>query len=98
MPTVTIKLEYTTEAERFALEQALAFVSQLRQVAATAPNGAVLHACEQVALRDGRALLRDSLAAALQSRVAADQQKGGVPASVPARTRAVIRANTPVPS
>jgi hypothetical protein len=50
MPTVTIQFEYITGAER------LAFVTQLRQVAASAPDGAILVACEQVALRDGRGL------------------------------------------
>jgi hypothetical protein len=69
MPTLTI--EYATEAERLALEQALAFFTQMRQVAATAPDGTVLAACEQLALTDGRQLLRDTLAAAVQAR--ADQ-------------------------
>jgi hypothetical protein len=36
MPTVTI--EYTTQAERLALEQAIAYFTQLRQVAASAPT------------------------------------------------------------
>lgn len=76
MPTVTIEYEYTTEAERAALEQALAFVTQMRQVAAAAPDGTVLAACEAVALADGRALLRDTLAAAVQARAdASDAQK-----------------------
>ena len=66
MPSLTI--EYTTEAERLALEQAVAFFSQMRQVAATAPHGTVLAACEQVALDAGRRLLRESLAAAVQAR------------------------------
>jgi hypothetical protein len=94
MPTVTIQFEYTTDAERLALEQALAFVLQLRQVADTAPVGQVLAACEQVALRDGRALLRDTLAAAVQRRVAQAEQKGGPPAPAPARTPPATRAST----
>jgi hypothetical protein len=94
MPTLTMQFEYTTDAERLALEQALAFVTQLRQVAATAPDGTVLAACEQVALRDGRALLRDTLAAALQQRVAAAEQKGGPPAAAHARTPHATRAST----
>jgi hypothetical protein len=98
MPTVTIQFEYTSDAERLAIEQAIAFVTQLRQVAATAPDGQVLAACEQVALRDGRALLRDSLAAALQQRVAQAEQKGGPPASAPARTPCATRAGTSAPS
>jgi hypothetical protein len=74
MPTLTI--EYATEADRIALEQALAFFSQMRHVAATAPDGTVLAACERVALDSGRQLLRDTLAAAVQARAeAADAQK-----------------------
>ena len=65
MPTLTI--EYATEAERLVLEQSLAFFTQMQQVAATAPDGTVLAACEQVALTDGRKLLRDTLAVAVQA-------------------------------
>jgi len=69
MPTLTIG--YATEAERLALEQAIAFFTQMRHVAATAPGGTVPAACEQLALTDGRQLLRDTLASAVQAR--ADQ-------------------------
>lgn len=69
MPTLTI--EYAADAERLALEQAIAFFSQMRQVAATAPDGTALAACGQVARADGRQLLRDILAVAVQAR--ADQ-------------------------
>lgn len=84
MPVLTI--EYHDEAERLALEQAVAFFTQMRQVAQTAPDGTVLAACEEVALRDGRALLRNSLAAAVVgARIDAAEQKGGPPAPGPAR-------------
>jgi len=74
MPTLTI--EYATDAERLALEQAIAFFTQMRRVAATAPDGTVLAACERLALTDGRQLLRDSLASAVQARAdQADAQK-----------------------
>jgi hypothetical protein len=66
MPTLTI--EYATQAERLALEQAIAFFTQISHVAATAPDGTVLAACEHVALTDGRKLLRDTLASAVQAR------------------------------
>lgn len=80
MPTLTI--EYTTDAERLGIEQALAFYRQMQQVAATAADGTVLPACEQVALTDGRKLLRDTLAAAVQARAdAADKKKGPVRAA-----------------
>lgn len=84
MPTLTI--EYQDEAERLALEQCLAYWGELRQTALTAPDGTVLAACEQVALNNGRALLRSTLAAAVESRIGVAEQKGGPPASVPRRT------------
>jgi hypothetical protein len=74
MPTLTV--EYQTEAERLLLEQALAFFAQMRQVAAAAPDGTVLAACEQLALADGRKLVRDALGTAVQQRAdVTDAQK-----------------------
>jgi hypothetical protein len=96
MPTLTI--EYRDDHERLALEQAIAYITQLRQLALTAPDGTVLAACEQRALVDGRALLRSTLAAALDSRIAAAEQKGGPPAFVPRRTPNGPKANTGAPS
>lgn len=92
MPTLTI--EYQDDAERLALEQCLAYFGQLRQTALTAPDGAVLAACEEVALRDGRALLRSTLAAAVESRIAVAEQKGGPRASAPKRTPDAAKAST----
>lgn len=92
MPALTI--EYQDDAERLALEQCLAYFAQLRHTALTAPDGTVVAACEQVALRDGRALLRSSLAAALDSRIAASEQKGGLHASAPKRTPDAPKAST----
>ena len=66
MPTLTI--EYQTDAERLILEQALAFLTQMRDVGATAPDGTVVAACERVALDSGRRLVRDTLATAVQER------------------------------
>lgn len=78
MPTLTV--EYQTEAERLFLEQALAFFTQMRQVAASAADGTVLAACEQVALADGRKLVRDTLGTAVQQRAdATDAQKKSRP-------------------
>jgi hypothetical protein len=75
MPMLTIN--YDTDAERLLLEQAIAYLTHLRQVATTAPCGEVLAACEQAALTEGRQLLRDTLAGAAQARITADEQKGG---------------------
>jgi hypothetical protein len=66
MPTLTI--EYSTDAERLVLEQAIAYITPMRHLAATAPDGIVLAACEQLAFSEGRALLRDNLAAAVPAR------------------------------
>jgi hypothetical protein len=71
MPTFTI--EYETAAERLILEQAAAYLAEIRRAGATAPAGTVLAACEDVALGSGRRFVRDSLAAAVQAR--ADAQK-----------------------
>ena len=85
MPMPVLTIEYRDERERLALEQVLAFFTQMRQVAQTAPDGSVLAACERVALEDGHALLRNTLAAAVQTRVETAEQKGGPPAPGPAR-------------
>ena len=88
MPTVTFEVEYATDSERLALEQAVAFFTQMKQVAATAPDGTVLSACERVALADGRKLLRDTLSAAVQTRAeAADGKKGVRPGCASAGVR-----------
>jgi len=71
MPTFMI--EYETDGERLILEQAAAYVAEIRRVGATAAAGTVLAACEAVALGAGRKLVRDSLTAAVQAR--ADAQK-----------------------
>jgi hypothetical protein len=94
MPVLTI--EYRNEAERVGLEQAIAFFTQMRQTAQTAPDGTVLAACEQVALSEGRTFLRNSLAAAVQSRVAMGEQKGGVvaPEDAHASTPHTIKGGT----
>jgi hypothetical protein len=96
MPTLTI--EYQDENERLGLEMAIAYFTQLRQAAHTAPNGSVLAVCERVALESGRALLRSTLAAAVESRIAHDEQKGGPRGSAPKRTPDTPRANTREPS
>lgn len=81
MPTLTV--EYQTEAERLLLEQALAFFAQMRRVAATAPDGTVLAACERVALADGRRLVWDALGTAVQRRAAAPDAQKKSPAPGP---------------
>ena len=84
MPTLSV--EYQTEQERSLIQQAIAFVTEMRQLAQAAPAGAVLTLCEARALDCGRQLLRDTLQAAVQARVDAAEQKGAKPA--PARAPA----------
>jgi hypothetical protein len=96
MPTLTI--EYRDEHERLALEQAIAYINDLRQLAVEAPAGTVLDACEGLALDKGRAMLRSTLAAALGSRVALAEQKGGTLAPAPRRTPDAPRGRTGGPS
>jgi hypothetical protein len=92
MPTLTI--EYHDEDQRLALEQVIAYVADLRQLAIDAPAGTVLEACEGLALDKGRALLRSTLAAALHSRIARAEQKGGTRGSAPRRTPDAPRGRT----
>ena len=81
MPTGTFA--YRTDAERLAIEAAIAFVTELHQVARMAPPGHVLDQCEAQALDAGRVLLRNTLQQAVQARIADAEQKGATPA--PAR-------------
>jgi hypothetical protein len=92
MPTLTI--EYRDDAERLALEQAIAYVAQMRALAQNAPDGTVLDACEKLTLADGRALLRSTLAAALETRIDAAEQKGGPRAAARKRTPDAPKAAT----
>jgi hypothetical protein len=96
MPSLTI--EYRDENERRALEQAIAYITDLRQLALAAPAGTVLDACERLALGQGRALLRSTLAASLQARIGIVEQKGGTPAGAPTRTPDARGASTNAPS
>jgi hypothetical protein len=87
MPNLTI--EYRDESERLVLEQAIGFVHDLRRLAMQAPDGTVLDVCEKAALDQGRGLLRTTLTAALQCRIASAEQKGG--------RRGRVRTRTPTP-
>jgi len=75
MPTATF--EYQTPEERRAIDAAIAFVTEMHQLARTAPPGLILGCCEQQALQQGHDLLRSTLQHAVQARIDADEQKGG---------------------
>jgi hypothetical protein len=96
MPTRTI--EYRDGNERLALEQAIAHISDLRQLARDAPAGTVLDACEDLALDQGPALLRSTRAAALHGRIAVAEPKRGTRAPAPGRTPDAPRGHTGGPS
>jgi hypothetical protein len=87
--------EYQTAEERLAIEAAIAFVTEMRQLTLTAPEGRVLAACEQHALGPGRQLLKDTLASATQARVEHAEQKGGPRAPAPAAARSASNAAAP---
>ena len=75
MPTGTF--EYRDEAERASIEQAIAFVAQMRDLAVAAPPGQVIDHLEGHALDAGRDLLRGTLERAVQATVElADGKKG----------------------
>jgi hypothetical protein len=86
--------EYRDEGERRAIERAIAFVAEMRDLAQTAPNGQVLGLCEAQALGQGRDLLRATLQEAVQARVeAAEAKRGGAAVRVrgPAAPQAALR-------
>jgi hypothetical protein len=56
MPVGTF--EYRDEAEKAAIEQAIAFVAQMRDLAVAAPHGQVIARLEGHAVDAGRDLLR----------------------------------------
>lgn len=67
MPVGTF--EYRDEAEKAAIEQHIAFVHQMRDLALDAPHGQVLDRLEGHALDAGRELLRTGLERAVQANV-----------------------------
>ena len=79
--------EYRTDAERRAIERAIAFVAALHDLALTAPSGQVLDQCEQQATDRGRDLLRDTLQEAVQSRIDTAEVKKGRRGGVRAEAR-----------
>jgi hypothetical protein len=75
MPTGTF--EYRDGAERVAIEQAIAFVTQMRDLALTATPGQVLDQCEGHALAAGRDPLRTTPQQAVQTSIDRAEEKKG---------------------
>jgi hypothetical protein len=63
--------EYRDDGERRAIERAIAFVAEMRDLAQTAPDEQVLGLCEAQAVERGRDRLRATLQEAVQTRVEA---------------------------
>jgi K+-sensing histidine kinase KdpD len=94
----TLTIECANEEQRLIYEQAIAFVTQMHQMAETAVDGTVLEACEQLALEKGRELLQSTLVAAIEHRIRTVEKKGGqrvgVNAAQRGRTRDAIDAGS----
>jgi hypothetical protein len=85
--------------QRQIAQMALDLAARLEAQARQAPRGAVLGACEDVLLGQGRQFLRDALAATLQQQVDESEKKGARRAPVPADTPpAATKAPAPASS
>jgi hypothetical protein len=83
-----------SDFQRQLVERALALAQELERTAASAPHGCLLDRCELLLLDQGRQLLRDALAGALQQQIARSEKRGAPPAPVPADSRAATRGPT----
>jgi hypothetical protein len=72
------------ELEAAALEQALAMVRELKQLADAAPDGRVLAQVEQMAVDRGRRFIRDRLQDVLNAQAHDLEKKGGAAGTAPA--------------
>ena len=85
-----------SDFQRQVLEQALALAVELERAAAAAPPGQLLDRCDLLVLDQGRQLLRDTLAGALQQQILHGEKKGlprvPVPVASPAATKALTAA------
>ncbi len=86
--------EYRSEGERRAIEQAIAFVAEMHDLARTAPDGQVLGWCEGQAVERGRELLRATPPGSRAARVEVAEEKGAGAARMvrgPAPPQATVR-------
>jgi hypothetical protein len=83
-----------SDFQRQVVEQALALAAELERAAAAAPDGQMLDCCERLVLDQGRRLLRDALAGALQQQIRQGEKRGRPPAPAPADRRAATRGPT----
>jgi hypothetical protein len=87
-----------SDLQRLLVERALALAQELERATASAPHGSLLDRCELLLLDQGRQLLRDALAGALQQQIAQVEKRGRPPAPAPADgpddTKAPTRATS----
>jgi hypothetical protein len=76
-------MEFQSEDEVIAAEQAIAIARELKRLADAAPDGHVLAIIEAAALERGRRFTRDRLQGALNAQASDLEKKGG--AAGPAR-------------
>jgi hypothetical protein len=72
------------ELEAAAVEQALAMVRELKQLADATPDGHVLAVVEAATVERGRHFMRDRLQDVLNAQAADLEKKGGADGTVPA--------------
>jgi hypothetical protein len=80
------------EVEVAALEQALAMVRELKQLADATPDGRVLAAVEKAAVDRGRRFVRDRLQDVLNAQANDLEKKGGAAGTAPAAAGAATTA------
>lgn len=71
----TVTIEVPAEHEGI-VRRALAFAEEMSQLALTAPDGAVLDACETAVIERGRDFSTQMLSAAVARRIEAAEKKG----------------------
>ena len=84
--------ELEDEIEAAAVEQALAMVRELKQLADAAPDGHVLAVVEAGAVDRGRRFTRDRLQDVLNAQAADLEKKGGAAGPAPAAGRGATTA------
>ncbi len=92
------QIEVRNAAEAAAVEQTLAMVRELDQMADEAADGHVIARVEQAALDRGRRFTRDRFQGVLNRQAEALEKKGGAAGTAPAAGRGVIKAGPNVGS
>jgi hypothetical protein len=96
-------MEFQSEDELIAAEQAIAMARELKTLADATPDGHVLAIVEAAALERGRRFTRDRLQSALNAQAADLEKKGGAagPARAPRRGGATDKpsdGSSPLPA